>query len=46
MRNINFILQAIKDYKGIRTNAALAEFWCVKVCNLPIGSQEEHWTRN
>lgn len=26
MRNINFILQAIKDYKGIRTNAALAEF--------------------
>lgn len=26
MRNINHILQSIKDYKGIRTNAALAEF--------------------
>lgn len=26
MRNINHILQAIKDYKGIRTNTALAEF--------------------
>lgn len=26
MRNINLILQSIKDYKGIRTNTALAEF--------------------
>lgn len=25
-RNINLILQSIKDYKGIRTNTALAEF--------------------
>lgn len=25
MRNINHILQSIKDYKGIRTNTALAE---------------------
>ena len=26
MRNINHILQAIKDYKGFKTNAGLAEF--------------------
>lgn len=26
MRNINHILQSIKDYKGFKTNAALAEF--------------------
>lgn len=26
MRNVNHILQSIKDYKGIRTNAGLAEF--------------------
>jgi hypothetical protein len=26
VRNINHILQAIKDYKGIKTNAGLAEF--------------------
>lgn len=26
MRNISHILQAIKDYKGIKTNAGLAEF--------------------
>jgi hypothetical protein len=26
VRNINLILQSIKDYKGIRTNTALAEF--------------------
>ena len=26
MRNISHILQSIKDYKGIRTNTALAEF--------------------
>lgn len=26
MRNINHILQCIKDYKGIKTNAGLAEF--------------------
>lgn len=26
MRNINHILQSIKDYKGIKTNVALAEF--------------------
>lgn len=26
MRNISHILQSIKDYKGIRTNAELAEF--------------------
>lgn len=26
MRNINHILQSIKDYKGIKTNAGLAEF--------------------
>lgn len=26
MRNINRILQSIKDYKGIRTNKELAEF--------------------
>jgi hypothetical protein len=26
LRNINHILQAIKDYKGFKTNAGLAEF--------------------
>ena len=26
MRNINHILQCIKDYKGFRTNAELADF--------------------
>lgn len=26
MRNINHILQAIKDYKGFKTNKALADF--------------------
>ena len=26
MRNISHILQAIKDYKGFKTNAGLAEF--------------------
>lgn len=26
MRNINHILQSIKDYKGFKTNAELAEF--------------------
>jgi transcriptional regulator with XRE-family HTH domain len=26
LRNINHILQAIKDYKGFKTNAELAEF--------------------
>lgn len=26
MRNISHILQSIKDYKGIKTNAGLAEF--------------------
>ena len=26
MRNINHILQSIKDYKGIKTNAGLADF--------------------
>ncbi len=26
MRNVAHILQAIKDYKGFRTNSALAEF--------------------
>lgn len=26
MRNINHILQCIKDYKGIKTNAGLADF--------------------
>lgn len=26
MRNVNHILQSIKDYKGIKTNTQLAEF--------------------
>lgn len=26
MKNINYILQSIKDYKGFKTNAELAEF--------------------
>lgn len=26
MRNVSHIIQSIKDYKGIRTNAGLAEF--------------------
>lgn len=26
MRNVSHILQSIKDYKGIKTNAGLAEF--------------------
>lgn len=26
MRNISYILQSIKDYKGFETNAALAEY--------------------
>lgn len=26
MRNVNHILQSIKDYKGFKTNAELAEF--------------------
>ena len=30
MRNINRILQCIKDYKGFKTNTALAEFLGVK----------------
>lgn len=26
MRNVNYILQSIKDYKGFKTNVELAEF--------------------
>ena len=26
MRNINYILQSIKDYKGFKSNASLAEY--------------------
>ena len=26
MRNVNYILQSIKDYKGFETNVAMAEF--------------------
>lgn len=26
MRNVNYILQSIKDYKGFKTNAVLAEY--------------------
>ena len=41
MRNINRILQSIKDYKGIKTNKELAEFLGVG------GSAISNWiTRN
>ena len=30
MRNINHILQSIKDYKGFKTNASLAEYLGVR----------------
>ena len=34
MRNINHILQSIKDYKGFKTNAGLAEFLGVSRCTI------------
>ena len=34
MRNIPHILQSIKDYKGFKTNAGLAEFLGVSRCTI------------
>ena len=46
MRNINHILQAIKDYKGFKTNASLAEYLGVSrstISNwIARGSLDEH----
>lgn len=46
MRNINQILQSIKDYKGIRTNAGLAEFLGVSRSAISMWIKREYLDEN